>query len=139
MITTLAPFLAFSGQGRDALQTYANALPGAEVLHVHPYGPDEEGEEGQLRLAVLCIGEIYLRIIDVPVSAGFSFSGAMSIHVVLDKAEEVDKVATALGVTMTLMPPDSYPFAERFAWIVDRFGVHWQLVFGGILPGAGKS
>ena len=25
------------------------------------------------------------------------------------------------------MPPDRYPFARRFAWISDRYGVSWQL------------
>ena len=25
------------------------------------------------------------------------------------------------------MPPDRYPFARRFAWLSDRYGVSWQL------------
>jgi hypothetical protein len=25
------------------------------------------------------------------------------------------------------MPPDEYPFAQRFAWLIDRYGVSWQL------------
>lgn len=137
MITAVSPFLAFNGQAREALEAYQAALPGAEVLHVHPFGPGEEGAEGELRLAVLRIGNHHLRMIDVPTDAGFRPNGAMSIHVVLDTAKEVDTIAENLGTSGALMPPDSYPFAERFAWVVDRFGVHWQLVYGPILPGAG--
>jgi len=25
------------------------------------------------------------------------------------------------------MPPDQYPFAQRYAWLSDRYGVSWQL------------
>jgi predicted 3-demethylubiquinone-9 3-methyltransferase (glyoxalase superfamily) len=28
-----------------------------------------------------------------------------------------------------LMGLDAYPFAKRYAWVNDRFGVSWQLVY----------
>jgi predicted 3-demethylubiquinone-9 3-methyltransferase (glyoxalase superfamily) len=28
-----------------------------------------------------------------------------------------------------MMPLDRYPFAARFGWLADRFGVSWQLSY----------
>jgi len=45
-------------------------------------------------------------------------------------AAEVDRLFAALSDQgKTLMPLDAYPFARRFAWVNDRFGVSWQLRF----------
>ena len=30
-----------------------------------------------------------------------------------------------------MMPADAYPFADRFAWVADRFGIQWQVIFVG--------
>lgn len=49
--------------------------------------------------------------------------------VVEDAAEYLDSVhARLVEGGRELMPLDEYPFAKRYAWVEDRFGVSWQLI-----------
>jgi predicted 3-demethylubiquinone-9 3-methyltransferase (glyoxalase superfamily) len=58
----------------------------------------------------------------------FGFTPAISLFVDLDSADELDAAfATLSDGGGVLMPLQSYDFSPRFAWIVDRFGVSWQL------------
>jgi predicted 3-demethylubiquinone-9 3-methyltransferase (glyoxalase superfamily) len=29
-----------------------------------------------------------------------------------------------------MMPLDSYPFSQKYAWLADKYGVSWQLSLG---------
>ncbi|WP_172300167.1 VOC family protein [Pseudoruegeria sp. HB172150] len=129
MITAISPFLAFRKGAREALEFYVSAFPDAIVLQAEIYGPGEEGPEGNLRLAVLQIGAARLRLIDGHDVPQFDFTAAMSVFVECDAAKDVDGAAEKLlegGAAM--MPVDEYPFAERFVWLADKFGVNWQLI-----------
>jgi predicted 3-demethylubiquinone-9 3-methyltransferase (glyoxalase superfamily) len=131
MANNITPFLTFTGQGRDALELYAAVFPNAEVEQRTEFGPGEDGVEGTLRQAVLKIGKGRVRLIDTPHRTGFHFSSAMSLFVDCDSAQDVDAIAAALSEGgETLMPADTYDFAERFAWVADPFGVNWQLSYG---------
>jgi predicted 3-demethylubiquinone-9 3-methyltransferase (glyoxalase superfamily) len=45
---------------------------------------------------------------------------------------EVDSLWARLREGGTeLMPLDAYPFGERYAWIQDRYGLSWQLLYNG--------
>jgi len=67
---------------------------------------------------------------DSPPVHEFTFTPSTSFFVTCESQSEVDRLFAALseggGVLMGL---DSYPFAKRYAWVNDRFGVSWQLVF----------
>ena len=131
MITDIAPFLAFTGNAATAIRHYEAVLPDARLSILHSYGPGEEGAEGTVKFAVLQIGALCLRIIDVPPESGVSMGAGVSVFVTCDSAEDVDRIADGLGEGGgALMPPGAYPFADRFAWIADRFGVNWQLIYG---------
>jgi PhnB protein len=52
-----------------------------------------------------------------------------TVHVRLDKAADVDAVATkakAMGSTITVGPEDAF-WGDRFAMLVDPFGHTWQV------------
>jgi predicted 3-demethylubiquinone-9 3-methyltransferase (glyoxalase superfamily) len=62
----------------------------------------------------------------------FTFTPASSFFVNCDDEAEIDRLFAALSEGgSVLMPLDAYPFAARYAWVQDRFGVSWQLVFAG--------
>jgi len=66
------------------------------------------------------------------ISAGplFKFNPSVSFLAAFDSAEAVDAAWEKLsegGVALMELGP--YPFAERYGWIQDRYGLSWQLMF----------
>ena len=134
MITTISPFLSFTGQAADALALYQRAL-GGTVVHKSIYGPDQEGVEGTIRHAVLETASTKINLIDVPPDAAFQFDPSNSLLVECDSREDLTRLSGILGDGgEVMMPLDTYPFADAFTWLADRFGVNWQLLYAGTAP-----
>lgn len=56
-------------------------------------------------------------------------NSSISVIVTLKSAQEVeDLYAQLMEGGKELMPLDSYPFNERYAWVEDKFGLSWQLL-----------
>jgi predicted 3-demethylubiquinone-9 3-methyltransferase (glyoxalase superfamily) len=126
----VTPFLMFTGTAEQAMRFYASAFANAEIEQLERFGAGEAGPEGGVRLGRLRIGSDHVRCFDSPDVHGFGFTPAISLFVDCDSADEVNRLFELLSDEgQTLMPLDSYPFAERFAWVADRFGVSWQLSF----------
>jgi predicted 3-demethylubiquinone-9 3-methyltransferase (glyoxalase superfamily) len=72
-------------------------------------------------------------------SAGpyFKFTPAVSFLVTSGERAEVDRLWERLHLPgKELMPLGEYPFSARYAWIEDRYGLSWQLMY---LPGNAKT
>jgi len=60
--------------------------------------------------------------------AELSFNAATALYVQCASEAEVDRLFEALSDGgAILMPPGTYGFSARFAWVTDRFGVSWRL------------
>jgi len=58
----------------------------------------------------------------------FKPNPSISFTVCCKTAAEVDELFAKLSQGgQVLMPADTYPFSERFAWVSDKFGVNWQI------------
>lgn len=127
MDPSLATVLMFEGTADAALALYQRAFPTLKADPVERYGPGEGGRPGKVKRASWTLGGQRFIAFDSAVTHGFAFTPAVSILVECD-AETVDRTAALLceGGRM-LMPPGKYDFADRFAWVEDRFGVSWQL------------
>ena len=124
---TITPCLTFGRQAEEAVRFYVSALPASELLHVTRCGEGERQPAGSVRTVrfKLC-GQEMMAANGGPT---FTFTPAVSLFVHCETAEEVDAIWEPLADGGTaLMPLDAYPFASRFGWVVDRFGVSWQVV-----------
>jgi predicted 3-demethylubiquinone-9 3-methyltransferase (glyoxalase superfamily) len=66
------------------------------------------------------------------ISAGpyFKFNPSTSLQVTFNNKSEVDeKFKTLSAGGMVLMELGEYPFSERYAWVQDKFGLSWQLMY----------
>ena len=126
-VPTITPCLTFDRQAEEAVRFYVSALPGSEILNVTHCGENEPQPAGSVRTVrfTLC-GQELMALNGGP---SFTFTPAVSLFVHCETVAEVDAVWEPLADGgMALMPLDEYPFAVRFGWVQDRFGVSWQVV-----------
>jgi predicted 3-demethylubiquinone-9 3-methyltransferase (glyoxalase superfamily) len=130
MAQEINPFLMFASNAEAAMNFYLSLFPGSRIetlVHFDMTGP---GTEGSVKQATLSLLGRRFEFFDSPVRHAFDFTPAISFAVACESIEEVDRLFTALSNGgQVLMGLDAYPFARRFGWINDRFGVSWQLRF----------
>jgi predicted 3-demethylubiquinone-9 3-methyltransferase (glyoxalase superfamily) len=122
------PFLMFQNNAEEAINFYIALFPGAQVLELFRYGPNEPGAEGSVRKARFSIGGQTILCIDSAVRHDFTFTPAFSLFVACESEDEIDRLCAALSTDgKTFMPLGAYGFSRKFAWVSDRYGVSWQL------------
>jgi predicted 3-demethylubiquinone-9 3-methyltransferase (glyoxalase superfamily) len=69
----------------------------------------------------------------------FTINPAMSLFVTCETKEEIERIYNKLfDGGKAMMALDKYPWSEQYAWVVDRFGMTWQLTVGNLAEGAQK-
>ena len=124
----VTPFLMFTGDAERAMELYTSLFDDAHVLTLTRFGADGPGEEGTVQQATFSIASQVFRCFDSPPVHDFTFTPSFSVFVDVESAEELDRLFAGLSDGgKVLMPLDAYDFSRRFGWVVDRFGVSWQL------------
>jgi predicted 3-demethylubiquinone-9 3-methyltransferase (glyoxalase superfamily) len=128
MPAKIKPFLMFEGRCEEAMNFYVSLFADAAVTHISRYGKDGPGVEGSVMQATFEIQGQSFMCIDSPVKHGFTFTPALSLFVDCADEMEIDTLFAKLSEGgKVLMPLNQYPFASKFAWVADKFGVSWQL------------
>ena len=122
----IIPFLWFEGTAEEAATFYTSVL-GGRITEIVPYGEAGPGTPGAVMTAAfeLC-GRPLVGLNGGPM---FQHTPALSLFVRCEGAADVDALWTRLiEGGHPLMPLDAYPFSPRYGWLVDRYGVSWQLI-----------
>jgi predicted 3-demethylubiquinone-9 3-methyltransferase (glyoxalase superfamily) len=121
-------FLMFEGKAEEAMNYYISVFEQAEIVSIQRYGANESGTEGTVAQAIFSLyGQMFM-CIDSNVKHGFTFTPAMSLYVTCATEEEIDRLFEKLSQGGSVaMPLTAYPFSDKFAWVVDKYGVSWQL------------
>jgi predicted 3-demethylubiquinone-9 3-methyltransferase (glyoxalase superfamily) len=125
-ITTM---LMFTGRAEEAIDLYTSVFEDAGIEFIEHYGPDyPQGPEGQVVHARFRLnGELFMAM-DSAVEQPFTFTPSMSLWVNCVDEPEIDRLYAALSEGgSVMMRLGNYPFATKYAWVQDRFGVSWQL------------
>lgn len=115
------------------MKLYTSVFPEGKIVHVdyYPSGYTEgplAGMEGKVINGVFALsGTEFLALDGGP--GVFEFNPSISFFVTCESAQEVETYYNKLveGGSV-LMPLDTYPFSDKYAWIADKFGVTWQLM-----------
>jgi predicted 3-demethylubiquinone-9 3-methyltransferase (glyoxalase superfamily) len=127
-MTTITPFLMFTGQAKKALSLYERCFSDFSIVQCDEYPEGEERMRGKIHYAVISIHGQQLAVIDSPVEHAFGFTPSLSLMVEFTDPAAIRQAYNKLtDGGEILMPLDRYDFAAQYAWINDPFGVSWQL------------
>lgn len=128
MAERITPFLMFEGKAEEAINFYVSAFPDSRLERLERFGPEGPGAEGSVYRAELVLAGQRLRFFDSPVHHDFMFTPSISMFVECVSETEIDGLFAILSEGgQVMMEMQEYPFAKKFAWLADRFGVSWQL------------
>ncbi len=112
------PCFWYAADAQAAFTVYLEAFPGAEITSDNGF------------MCELSFGES--RIVGMNGGLGYRPNKTLSIYAELASAADVQHAfakLTAGGKADVLMPLDKYDWSERYAWLVDAWGVNWQLTY----------
>lgn len=126
------PYLYFSGQCEEAFKFYEKLLGGKiEVMMPHEGTPAADHAPAEWRKKILharlTIGNQVLMASDAPPGHQHTPQG-FSVSVSVKEPAEAERIYKALAENGKVnMPLQETFWAQRFAMLVDRFGIPWMV------------
>lgn len=125
----VTPFLMFqNNDAEDAMNFYTSIIEDSNIQSITRYGADGPGTEGTVLQAAFSLKGQDFMCIDSHIKHAFDFTPSFSIYLTCDSEAEIDYLYDILlQKGNALMPIGDYGFSKKFGWLVDQFGVSWQL------------
>lgn len=123
------PYISFSGNCREAIDFYKNAL-GATELFSQTWGETPHaipGFEDKIMHATLQVGDTHIMMCDAPeggTKVDSNISLAIGLNDKVKASEFFDNLSAGGNVTM---PLDETFWADAFGMCTDKFGVNWMV------------
>lgn len=125
-------FLSFTGNAEEAMGFYETLLPGAKIESLALFGKDEPyGDEGKVLTGVLSFAGQNIMFLDMqPAYPAPPFNWATSLLIYCQNEAEFDAMFAGMAAGGTvMMGPEPVRQMRKCAWVTDKFGVTWQLVW----------
>ena len=125
MKKNLYPCLWFDGNAKAAAEFYCSIFNHSKIINDTPMVVRFEVE-----------GKLIMGLNGGPM---FKINPSISLFVTCETNEEIETIWNKLiegGSEM--MPLGSYPWAEKYGWVIDKFGMTWQLMLGELPVGMPK-
>lgn len=126
----ITPFLWFDNQAEEAVNFYTFILKTAKIGSVSHYGEAGEKVSGRPKGSVMVVpfeirGQRFLALNGGPI---FKFNPSISLFVVFDNEAEIETMWSKLiEGGKALMRYNTYPWAHKYGWLQDKYGLSWQL------------
>jgi predicted 3-demethylubiquinone-9 3-methyltransferase (glyoxalase superfamily) len=125
MTDTIYPCLWFDGQAKAAADFYCSIFPNSKITVETPMVVKFEIE-----------GKTIMGLNAGPM---FKINPSISLFVTCQSNEEIENIWNQLNSGgSVMMPLGKYPWSEKYGWLVDKFGLTWQLMLGELSPDAQK-
>ena len=131
MTQKITPFLWFDDKVEEAVHFYTSIFKNAKVGTITHYDAESAKVAGRPEGSVLTVGFTLAGQEFGALNGGpiFKFTPAVSFFVSCETEEEIDELWKKLSDgDNVLMEFQNYPFAEKYGWLNDKYGVSWQLM-----------
>lgn len=125
----ISTFLTFQkNDAEEAMNFYISLFDNSKVVRLERWGKEGPGKEGTIMHATFELdGQRFMCSDSQPIH-DWDFTPAVSNYVSCDSAAEINRLWKQLSEGgQVAMPLNNYGFSQKFGWVVDRFGVSWQL------------
>jgi predicted 3-demethylubiquinone-9 3-methyltransferase (glyoxalase superfamily) len=130
----IVPFLWFEKDLKAITEFYSAVFPGTVVKSG---GQLDDTPSGVAQMATIEIYDVSFNLM----TAGpyLPFNPTVSFIVSCESTEEVDDLWSKLTASgKVLMEMASYPFADKYGWVQDQYGVSWQIMFSSTMKAPQK-
>ena len=125
MSNQIYPCLWFDGQAKAAANFYCSIFSNSSIVQESPIVTHFEIE-----------GKKIMALDGGPM---FKINQSISLFVTCTSEEEIEDIWYKLIVGgSAMMPLDKYPWSEKYGWLVDQFGMTWQLILDELPAGRQK-
>lgn len=119
------PHLWFDKEAVEAAQWYVSLFENSSIVSTTTLSGTPSGDTEMVDFQLE-----NLRLTAISAGPYFTLNPSVSFMVACSSAEEVDRLYGHLSADgVDLMPLGEYPFSKRYAWVQDRYGLSWQLMF----------
>ena len=125
----ITTFLTFQdNNAENAMNLYVELFDNSKVVDIQRWPKGAPGEEGKIMHATFDLNGHLFMCSDSPPVHEWDFSPAVSNYVDCDTAEEQERLFSKLAENGTVtMPLNNYGFSQKFGWVIDQYGISWQL------------
>lgn len=119
----IIPHLWFDKEAKEATEFYVSLFPDSKIKHVTTIHDTPSGDADTVSFTLA--GLDFMAI-----SAGpyFKLNPSISLFVAFDNEAQIDEVWNKLSEGgKVMMPYDTYPWAKKYGWLEDKYGLSWQL------------
>jgi predicted 3-demethylubiquinone-9 3-methyltransferase (glyoxalase superfamily) len=129
----ISPCLWFDNQAEKAVRFYETVFKNVQVKKTARYSAEASEASGRKAGSVMTV-QFQLENVEILALNGgphFRFTAGLSFAVSCGSEAEINEIWQKLSQGgKARMALGQYPWAEKYAWTADRFGVEWQLTSG---------
>lgn len=125
----ISTFLTFQkNDAEQAMNLYVSLFDNSKIIQIQRWEKEGHGKEGTIKLAIFELNGQRFMCSDSPPMHDWDFTPAVSNFVECKDEEELQRIFSKLSENGTVtMPLNNYGFSQKFGWVIDTFGVSWQL------------
>ena len=116
------------GNAENAMNFYVELFENSKIINVSRWGSGAPVTEGKIMQATFELNGNLFMCSDSPPVHDWNFSPAVSNYINCETEEEMNRLFSRLSENGKItMPINNYGFSQKFGWVIDQFGISWQL------------